>query len=558
MPPQLDLLDNKSLNRKMGKAKFQREAQKVLAFLRSEYDPFKDDTPEIQTRRKNRALSDPFYFFRTYLPHYFNTKFAPFHYELVAALERRPLLGDSMVVKPVVVAAPREFAKTTITSFGYVLHQIVFNLRHFVLLLSDTQDLASDLTGYIYLELCFNERIKHDFGKLVRDNWAVEDYVTLNDVRLLARGRGQRIRGLKHKQHRPDLVIMDDLENDSSARNPQRCKDLLRWINGSAYSGIDVHGNLFIIGTILSQKSALATMVLSKEEPYIHWDRKMYRALTEDGQSLWPAKFSLEVLAEQKRIMGTAAFNREKLNLANDEDSYFQADWFQYYEPEDLAGKELLVVGWYDPSLEVGAGHDYKSIISIGFCAADATYYVLDAYIKRSSLDQAIITAHELHRIYRYSVFGVEDNLFQRLLLKEFAAKSREIGIVLPVRGVGNYLAKETRIAGLSPLVERGNIKFREHHSDQDLLVEQLLFFPQRGMHDDGPDSLAGAVKLAQDATIAAVDVQVENPPSYYRSDNIRQYRSERQSRFSHGWDTGQDPGVMEGIAGLAGQRIVH
>jgi predicted phage terminase large subunit-like protein len=533
LPVQLDLIDNKSLNKKIGKAEFRRKAQEILGYLRSEYDPFKDDTPEVQTKRKNRALSDPFYFFRTYLPHYFNTKFAPFHYELVASLERRPSLGDSTVVKPVVVAAPREFAKTTITGFGYVLHQIVFKMRHFILLLSDTQDLASDLSGYIYLELCYNERLKRDFGKLVRDNWAVEDYVTLNDVRLLARGRGQRIRGLKHKQHRPDLVIMDDLENDTSARNPQRCKDLLRWINGSAYSGIDVHGNLFIVGTILSQKSALATMVLSKEEPYIHWDRKIYRALTEDGQSLWPAKFSLEVLAEQKRLMGTAAFNREKLNLANDEDSYFQADWFQYYGPEDLVdaegkGKDLVVVGWYDPSLEVGSQHDYKAIITLGFSASEATYYVLDAWIKRQSLDQAIITAHELHKLYRYAIFGVEDNLFQRLLLKEFATKSKELGIALPVSGRGNYLAKETRIAGLSPLVERGNIKFREHHSDQNLLVEQLLFFPQRGMHDDGPDALAGAVKTAQDATICAVDVQVEVSPSYYRPDTIHHYRSDR------------------------------
>lgn len=534
MPTQLELLDNKSLTKKIGKAEFRRKAQEILGYLRSEYDPFKDDTLEIQKRRKNRALSDPFYFFRTYLPHYFNCKFAPFHYELVSLLERRPTLGDSTVVKPVVVAAPREFAKTTITSFGYVLHQICFNLRHFVLLLSDTQDLASDLTGYIYLELCFNERIKHDFGKLVRDNWAVEDYVTLNDVRILARGRGQRIRGLKHKQHRPDLVIMDDLENDTSARNPQRCNDLLRWIKGTAYSGIDVNGNLFIIGTLLARKSALATMVFSKDEPFVHWERRIYRAITDSGESLWPAKFPLEVLEAQKQIMGTKSFNQEKLNVAEDEDSYFQSDWFQYYRPEDLVDKKLLVVGWYDPSLETGAQHDYKAIVTLGFCAADATYYVLDAYIKRTSLDQAIITAHELHRIYRYSIFGVEDNLFQRLLLKEFANKSKELGIVLPVSGRGNYLAKETRIAGLSPLVERGNIKFREYHSDQDLLVEQLLFFPQKGMHDDGPDALAGVVKLAQDATIQAVDVQVENHPSYYRPDNYRQYRHQRPRMVLH------------------------
>ncbi len=62
MSNQLELLDNRSLSKKIGKAEFRRKAQEILGFLRSEYDPFPDDTPEVQTRRKHRALSDPFFF----------------------------------------------------------------------------------------------------------------------------------------------------------------------------------------------------------------------------------------------------------------------------------------------------------------------------------------------------------------------------------------------------------------------------------------------------------------------------------------------------------------
>ena len=49
----------------------------------------------------------------------------------------------------------------------------------------------------------------------------MHDFTTLNDIRVKARGRGQRLRGLKHKQWRPDLVILDDLENDVNVRNPE-------------------------------------------------------------------------------------------------------------------------------------------------------------------------------------------------------------------------------------------------------------------------------------------------------------------------------------------------
>jgi hypothetical protein len=46
--------------------------------------------------------------------------------------------------------------------------------------------------------------------------------------------------------------------------------------------------------------------------------------------------------------------------------------------------------------------------------------------------------------------------------------------------------------------LERGKIRFVRGHSDQERLVEQLLYFPSRTMHDDGPDALAAAVQLSQ------------------------------------------------------------
>ena len=71
--------------------------------------------------------------------------------------------------------------------------------------------------------------------------------------------------------------------------------------------------------------------------------------------------------------------------------------------------------------------------------------------------------------------------------------------MLLPLKGVTHRVAKETRVAGLSPLLERGHIRFIRGHSDQELLVEQMLYFPSRTMHDDGPDALEGAIRLVQE-----------------------------------------------------------
>lgn len=133
----------------------------------------------------------------------------------------------------------------------------------------------------------------------------------------------------------------------------------------------------------------------------------------------------------------------------------------------------------------------------------EMVFYVMDAFIQKTTLEQTLRAICNRHQTYAYRLLGVEDNLFQRLLLKEFDRLGQERGLLLPLRGVTHRVAKETRVAGLSPLLERGRIRFIRGHSDQELLVEQMLYFPSRTLHDDGPDALEGAVRLAQELPTA-------------------------------------------------------
>ncbi len=483
-----------TLNKKLTKSEFRKRADKILMRLSLDVMPFWADSEEKQKQRVERAERDPLYFCRTYLPHYFPHAPAAFHYELVQMLEQR----DGNVVTPIAVAAPREFAKTTVCSFGYVLHQICFRKRHFILIASDTEDLASDLTGYIYLELLYNERLHQDFGELVKSNKAVDDFVTLNDIRVKSRGRGQRLRGLKHKQHRPDLAILDDLENDNNVRNPEIVQSILDWVKSAVYPALDARGTLMVIGTILRWRSALHLMLTSADEPYCNFQRRLYRAYQDDGTSLWEARHPVARLKLQKQLMGSVAFNREKMNEPAPDSGFFQEAWVHYYHPDSLKDRDLVVTGFFDPSMETGATSDYKAFITVGWCRRDMVFYVMDAVIQKTTLEQVMRTIYNRHQQFRYQVVGVEDNLFQRLLLKEFDRLGRERGQMLPVKGVTHRIAKETRVAGLSPLMERGKIRFIRGHSDQELLVEQLLYFPSKTLHDDGPDALAAAVALTE------------------------------------------------------------
>jgi predicted phage terminase large subunit-like protein len=83
--------------------------------------------------------------------------------------------------------------------------------------------------------------------------------------------------------------------------------------------------------------------------------------------------------------------------------------------------------------------------------------------------------------------------------------------VFLPIKGVTHRIAKETRVAVLSPMFERGKIRFIRGHSDQEKLIEQLLYFPSRNLHDDGPDALAAAVQLAQTLSVGGRTEQYES-----------------------------------------------
>jgi hypothetical protein len=73
--------------------------------------------------------------------------------------------------------------------------------------------------------------------------------------------------------------------------------------------------------------------------------------------------------------------------------------------------------------------------------------------------------------------------------------------------------------------VERGIIRFRKGHSDQDLLVEQLLYFPSTTVNDDGPDALEGAVDMAEKGAGGRIEYQTVSPRTLFKEEDDRSGR---------------------------------
>lgn len=487
---------------------FDRKVEELQLFAAQAVSPFGDRSPKAKKERLTRAAWDFDFFCATYLPHYFSIEPADFHRELKILAHHRPDPAKGEAVIPAVVGAPRGFAKSTVLAFAYALWEALFHRRHCIIIGSETKDLAESHVASIAAECSTNQRIVYDFAPVIES--LKKGHLVLKGTSIFARGAGQQIRGIKHGSYRPDLVILDDLESDKLAINPKRVKYLLKWIVGTVYPAIARDGGLIIIGTIIDRRSALATMLTSNEEPWRLWRRVLYRAITPEGDSLWPAMYSLELLEAKKAAMGPALFNQEYMNDPRNEAGLFQEEWIQTFDPEDPAfqdavlGHQVIFAGFCDPSARTGESNDYKAVVSVWLDMDDMTYYVPDAFVRRCSTKAVAQAIAEREKRFGYWKFGIEDNGFQALFVEEMDRVTAKEGVSVTLTGVTHTkLSKEMRLMGLSPLVERGKVRFlvrKRRNADYNRLMEQLVFFPSSTVHDDGPDALEGAVSLLKEA----------------------------------------------------------
>jgi len=100
---------------------------------------------------------------------------------------------------------------------------------------------------------------------------------------------------------------------------------------------------------------------------------------------------------------------------------------------------------------------------------------------------------------FRPLAFGVEANQYQELLAGEIAAEfaRQQLAQIVPA-AIHNHVNKQLRIRRLGPYLSQRRLRFLAGSASTRLLVDQLRDFPA-GAHDDGPDALEMALRLAEE-----------------------------------------------------------
>lgn len=193
-------------------------------------DGFTVDEDARLARRLRVFSGDYRFFFQTYFPHYSNaTESSVFHDWCFDNLPKRIAAKQGKLVN---LSAPRGEAKSTLVTQVFTLLCVVCQWKKFIPIVMDSGDQAQMMLEAIKVELTDNPRLAMDFPEHVGKGrvWNVGVALTATDIKLQAFGSGKRMRGIRHGPFRPDLVLMDDIENDENVQQKTQRDKLERWV----------------------------------------------------------------------------------------------------------------------------------------------------------------------------------------------------------------------------------------------------------------------------------------------------------------------------------------
>jgi len=249
--------------------------------------------------------------------------------------------------------APRDHAKSTGLTFDYILAEVLFRSSDYVILVSSTEDKASEQLSNISDELHDNEDLKAEFGVKSFDTDGKQDIVVVMDdghrFRILARGAEQKIRGAMWKGKRPNLIVCDDMEDDEQVESKDRRAKFRRWFFRAAKQALSKSGKIRVHGTILHEDSLLARLQKNKTWKCLFY--KAHRSYDDFSDRLWPERWTEEQLrARQKEFEedgDAAGYSQELLNDPQDSmAAYLRRDDFIPMRPDDYDTPKKINAGW--------------------------------------------------------------------------------------------------------------------------------------------------------------------------------------------------------------------
>lgn len=468
------------------------------------------------------------------------------------------------------VVAPRGHAKTTLISFIYPLHQILFGEEKFVLLISESETQSKYLLEAIGSEIEYNKKLREYFGNRMGDTWGKEEKEIITGFdeygkpsgtcKILIRGTGQKVRGLKYGPYRPTLTIIDDGEGESNTMTELSREKFKRWFNAAVIPG-STDAKLCFVGTIVDDNSYLNRVAGRRsynkagEKIVKGWRSMFYQAIPQDTEAgifsasgkefrknrkiqvLWPQHRSYKWLkAEKDRLSSeghVSYFYQEYQNIPMD-DSFrvFKEGDIQYWEGSYVtsaghaylnilsdSGEKRIPVNIFmgvDPASSENVKADYTVIMVI---AVDPEFniYVIEYFRGQVAPMDGADRIFAMADLYAPKDIKIEET--GHVMLADYIQRrSKESGRFLNINAKKAIKNKYYRIKQMQPYFASKAVYMKQTHYD---LIDELLQFKEVGtFKKDTLDALRWALDDVWKPTLQFKDnVWVEPDTARIRTD---------------------------------------
>lgn len=273
----------------------------------------------------------------------------------------------------ILLAIPRDHAKTTLAKLIVVWYWL-FTAHRFAVYLSNTAPIAKgacrDIMGYLenpnFIQVFGRVRIiKSDEGQGL---WIFDLTTPSGQIKrcmLRAIGQGQQMRGINIDNVRPDIAVVDDVEDNENTESENQQKKLDRWMFGPFLKALARRKKILWLGNMLTKTSLLAR--LSRRPK---WNPVVFGCLIKDAvtgvlRPLWEGKWSVAALKEDfkeyKDLGLVESWMCEMMNMPGHGENGFTAEQINYvpYMTPDMFQACWITV---DPAFGQKAHNDESSI----------------------------------------------------------------------------------------------------------------------------------------------------------------------------------------------------
>lgn len=453
-------------------------------------EPYIENMPEEALQGdlliKAAAVDSDFYG-RHFFPKACKQKTPGFHKEI-----------DDVIERPenrfVAIESYRGSAKTTRLRI-FTSKRIAYGISRMILYMSDTETHAAKSLEWIKRNVEHNTLWAQTYRLSPGKKWTETDIEIVHGVfghtvRVLALGITGQVRGINIDDHRPDLIVGDDLENEENTGTPEQREKISKLFFGAVEKSLvpaseNIDAKLVLLGTPLHRD---ALVEVCRKDP--NWVSRRYSCFDTRGLSRWEDRFPTEVLMRDKQSHA----QRNQLHLwmremecrvVAPETCYFKLEWLRYWEvlPEGLT----IVIG-IDPASSASADADFQAVVVWGI-QGKKRYLVEYAQVRGQSPDELMAYIVTLVARHRPRTIGVETVAYQKILKAMLEKTLRARGTFVPVIEVNDRRKKADRIRQIyGDLAAYGNLYVNKSHMD---FIQQFADYPDV-THEDLLD--AGAI----------------------------------------------------------------